>query len=216
VQTVLIVPSFRNGQPWPFLDVEPRKYRFRLLDASISRTFRLYFVTSLDIMEDDTARHIPFHVVGSDTGRTSRPVETSDVWLSMAERWEVVFDFAPYAWKPIFLKNFFDTQTDPPFNSTDQVMKFNVGAVVTDATNNGPLPAAFKPLALPPGPADLAHPDHIFDFEHKYPLRTASPHHMTDKPPGRANGRSTAPHSLTSTTAFSPGRRMAPCNSGSS
>lgn len=27
----------RNGQPWPFLNVEPRKYRFRLLNGAISR-----------------------------------------------------------------------------------------------------------------------------------------------------------------------------------
>jgi bilirubin oxidase len=26
-----------NGQPWPYFNVQPRKYRFRILDASVSR-----------------------------------------------------------------------------------------------------------------------------------------------------------------------------------
>lgn len=34
-----------NGVPWPFQTVEPRKYKFRLLDASISRSFSLYLVS---------------------------------------------------------------------------------------------------------------------------------------------------------------------------
>jgi bilirubin oxidase len=33
-----------NGVPWPFQQVEPRKYKFRLLDASVSRSFKLYLV----------------------------------------------------------------------------------------------------------------------------------------------------------------------------
>ncbi|OZJ01357.1 hypothetical protein BZG36_05689, partial [Bifiguratus adelaidae] len=155
-----------NGQPWPFFNVEPRKYRFRLLDQSASRAFRLYLVTNLAITEDDNANHIPFFVVGSDAGRTDRPVETTDLWMSMAERWEIVVDFAPFAGKSIFLKNFFDVQADDSFNSTNQVMKFNVGTIVTDNTNNGDLPAAFNPLQVLPS-TDLSNPDHIFRFERK-------------------------------------------------
>lgn len=37
-----------NAQPWPYLAVEPRKYKFRLLDASISRTYKLYLVADAD------------------------------------------------------------------------------------------------------------------------------------------------------------------------
>lgn len=36
-----------NGVPWPFLDVEPRKYRFRLLDASVTRSYLLHLVGDL-------------------------------------------------------------------------------------------------------------------------------------------------------------------------
>lgn len=30
----------RNGQPWPYMVVEPRKYRFRLLNGAVSRSRR--------------------------------------------------------------------------------------------------------------------------------------------------------------------------------
>jgi len=70
-----------NGQILPYLAVEPRKYRFRLLDASASRTFNLTIVAE--------QRAIPFWVVGSDGGFRDTPVETKSLVISMAERWEV-------------------------------------------------------------------------------------------------------------------------------
>lgn len=38
-----------NGVPWPFQQVEPRKYKFRLLDASISRSYSLYLVSKIQL-----------------------------------------------------------------------------------------------------------------------------------------------------------------------
>lgn len=35
-----------NGVPWPFLEVEPRKYRFRLVDASVTRSYLLHLVST--------------------------------------------------------------------------------------------------------------------------------------------------------------------------
>jgi bilirubin oxidase len=75
-----------NGQILPFLAVEPRKYRFRLLDASVSRTFNLTLV--------DAGKPVAFMVVGSDAGFRETPVVTESLILSMAERWEVGFEHA--------------------------------------------------------------------------------------------------------------------------
>lgn len=36
-----------NGVPWPFFEVEPRKYRFRLLDASVTRSYLLHLVSHI-------------------------------------------------------------------------------------------------------------------------------------------------------------------------
>lgn len=73
-----------NGQILPYLAVEPRKYRFRMLNAAASRTFNL----TLNV--DVTGVNKLFHVIGSDAGFMSRPVETETLLIAMAERWEVL------------------------------------------------------------------------------------------------------------------------------
>lgn len=74
-----------NGQPWPYFNVEPRKYKFRLLDASISRTYKLYLVA-----DSAPTVHLPFTVVGADAGYLSNPVPTQSLIIAMAERYEIV------------------------------------------------------------------------------------------------------------------------------
>jgi bilirubin oxidase len=74
-----------NGQPWPYFNVEPRKYKFRLLDASISRTYKLYLVAK----SAPTVR-LPFTVVGADAGYLSNSVSTTSLIIAMAERYEIV------------------------------------------------------------------------------------------------------------------------------
>ncbi|KAG9701728.1 oxidase cueO precursor, partial [Aureobasidium melanogenum] len=66
-----------NGQPWPYLAVEPRKYLFRFLDTSVSRSFQLY-------AEADTkvGTRIPFSVIGSDAGLLASPVSTTQLDIS--------------------------------------------------------------------------------------------------------------------------------------
>lgn len=78
-----------NGQILPYLVVEPRKYRFRILNAAASRTFNLTLNT------DETGVNKLFHVVGSDSGFMSRPVETETLLVAMAERWEVLIILLP-------------------------------------------------------------------------------------------------------------------------
>lgn len=93
-----------NEQPWPFLSVEPRKYRLRMYDMAISRAFDLYFVED---ESTDMADGIEFQIVSADAGLFGSPVKVNDVILSMGERYEVVFDFSPYKGKNITLMNDF-------------------------------------------------------------------------------------------------------------
>lgn len=71
-----------NGKVWPFLDVEPRRYRFRILNGSNARFYRLKFDPVL-----------PFHVIGTDGGLRERPVTVDEVILAPAERLDVILDF---------------------------------------------------------------------------------------------------------------------------
>lgn len=131
-----------NGQPWPYHKVEPRKYRLRFLDASISRAFKLTF--------EADGKAIPFHVIGSDTGLLTKPVQTSNLEISMAERWEVVFDFTQYAGKNVTLKNGRDVQHDEDYAATDKVMQFVVGKTVSSQAGNGNLPSSLRTVPFPP------------------------------------------------------------------
>ena len=134
-----------NGQPWPYFEVEPRRYRLRFLDTSISRAFNMYF-------EDDenTNTKLPFQVVGSDAGLLSRPVTSTSLEIAMAERWEIVFDFTDFANKNITLRNNRRVQRDEDYAGTDRVMRFVVGDTVSDSTNNGAVPNPLANLDLPP------------------------------------------------------------------
>jgi spore coat protein A, manganese oxidase len=73
-----------NGVPWPYLDVKQRRYRFRLLNASISRSFNLR-------LSDSRAR---MYVIATDGGFMPKPVQVSSFRFGMAERYEVIVDFS--------------------------------------------------------------------------------------------------------------------------
>lgn len=148
-----------NAQPWPFLSVEPRKYKFRLLDASISRTFSLYLVD-----EAKPTTRLSFTVVGADAGYLDHPVSTQSLVIAMAERYEIVIDFAAYAGKSLVLMNERSFQTNPDYPATDRVMKYVVGKTVSSTVGNGVIPAHLSTLNTPKSDTTV---DHEFTFERK-------------------------------------------------
>lgn len=105
-----------NGQPWPYMKVEPRKYRLRFLNAAVSRTFQLYFA-------NDAGTKQTFNIIGSDSGLMTKPVSANQIDLSMAERWEVVFDFSSFSGKNVTLKNNRAVGVDTDYPETDKVMR---------------------------------------------------------------------------------------------
>ncbi|KAK3364574.1 Cupredoxin [Lasiosphaeria hispida] len=145
-----------NGQPWPFFNVQPRKYRLRFLDASVSRSFRLYFQRS-----SGASTKIPFQVIASDAGLLESPVSTDNLWISMAERYEIVFDFAPFAGQNITLRNYEDVGADIDYQHTDKVMRFVVSA--TAVTDPSTVPTALATVNFPPATAPAV--SHTFNFE---------------------------------------------------
>jgi len=136
-----------NGIPWPFHNVEPRKYRLRFLNTGISRSYQLYFESS-----DAVGKQIPFTVFASDTGTLLNPVQTNDLYISDAERWEAIFDFSAYAGKNVTLRNSRKVAADEDYAATDQVLRFVVGNTVTDSSNNldTPLPGTLRQVPFPP------------------------------------------------------------------
>jgi len=98
-----------NGKVWPYLKVKPRKYRFRLLNGSNSRTYNL-----------NLSNGMSFYQIGSDGGLLSEPVELTSLTLAPAERADIIIDFSQHRNENIILEN---NDTDP---NTSQVMMFKV------------------------------------------------------------------------------------------
>ncbi|MFG3685700.1 multicopper oxidase family protein [Micromonospora sp. NPDC047740] len=114
-----------NGRPWPVMKVERRKYRFRFLNASLSRgyTFRL-------------STGDPFWIIGTDGGLMQFPQRTTTFRQSMAERYEVVIDFATYrTGERIVLENL-GVQNAVDYDGTRNVMAFDVVGDATDLRGN--------------------------------------------------------------------------------
>jgi spore coat protein A len=149
-----------NGRSWPYLAVEPRRYRFRFLDGSNARFFRMGLVDA-----SSGATGPAMYLIGTDGGLLDTPVTlagnpepvsdgtptpTSRLFLSPSERSDVIIDFAGQAGKTFTLTN--DAQVpfpsgDPldPADPTRNVMQFQVTLPLssTDTTYN---PATGTPL----------------------------------------------------------------------
>jgi bilirubin oxidase len=145
-----------NGQPWPYFNVEPRKYRFRILNQGLSRDYVLFFST-----DDHSNDKIGFKVVGSDSGLLKYPVNAETLATSVAERWEVVFDFSPYAGQNITLRNVAGIDYND-YIETDKIMRFVVGNTVTDNSNNGDVPSSLR--NIPDMPDSMNERTFTWDF----------------------------------------------------
>ncbi|MED7924353.1 multicopper oxidase [Nonomuraea sp. LP-02] len=123
-----------NGRTWPHLAVEPRRYRFRLLNGCNGRFLDLKIVTN-PMARRPASAALPFWQIGSDGGFLPASVQLGEVLLAPAERADVIVDFTDV--RPgteLFLIN---EAPDGPFHgrhaaapadpaTTGQVLKFTV------------------------------------------------------------------------------------------
>jgi FtsP/CotA-like multicopper oxidase with cupredoxin domain len=89
-----------NGQIQPFFQVQPRRYRFRLLDTGPSRFYE-FFLTDLNNLSATN----PFWVIGNDGNLLPAPVQVQSVRIGVAERVDVIIDFSQFAGKTVYLEN---------------------------------------------------------------------------------------------------------------
>ncbi|MGB5849670.1 MAG: multicopper oxidase domain-containing protein, partial [Ignavibacteriaceae bacterium] len=131
-----------NGMTWPKLEVEPRKYRFRLLNGSDSRFYVLEF------RNDETSGAAqPFMQIGTDNGLLARPVPLTQLLIAPGERMDLVVDFTGLEGSQIYLRNF---GPDEPYgggipgvdfdfadiSTTGQIMRFDVYKPFNEAIKN--------------------------------------------------------------------------------
>jgi spore coat protein A len=153
-----------NGKTWPYLNVEPRRYRFRLLNGCNSRFLVLKMVTD-PLAERPASAALPFWQIGTEGGFLPAPVRLEKLLIGLAERADVIVDFTGLpVGTQIYLTN---EGPDEPFRggeppgdfaaadpqTTGQVMKFVVVPLSSTADTSVP-PASLKlPKFTPLGPA---------------------------------------------------------------
>jgi spore coat protein A, manganese oxidase len=130
-----------NGKVWPYLEVEPRLYRFRILNGCNAR------ILSLDIGGPSLWQ------IGAEGGMWDVPVPVKELVLAPAERADVIVDFSRLAGQTLVMKNHNPKKpVSTPAPSLEQVMQIRVGTAVTR-----PGPRSI-PASLPGRKADLAGP----------------------------------------------------------
>jgi spore coat protein A len=112
-----------NGKLFPYFEVLPRKYRFRVLNAANGRFFHL-----------SLANGQGFHQIGSDQGLLAAPVPLKQLTLAPAERADLIVDFADHAGEQIVLMN----------DGFSPVMQFKVARGKSDDPSS--LPATLRPV----------------------------------------------------------------------
>lgn len=144
------VPEFEgdtvlvNGKTWPFLNVEPKRYRFLFLNGSNARTYEMNIV-------DPAGGPAPnFYVIGTDGGYLDAPVMVKKLTMMPGERYEVILDFsvaAPGA--NLVIKNTaktpFPNGVAPKGATLGMVMQFRLGACTSGQC--GAADSSFNPAA---------------------------------------------------------------------
>jgi spore coat protein A len=96
-----------NGMVTPFLEVEPRKYRFRILNAANSRFYHLRLFNADQVGEiTNQSFDVPsFQQIGTDGGFLPVLLELRYLLIAPGERFDIVVDFSGYESKCFSLIN---------------------------------------------------------------------------------------------------------------
>jgi spore coat protein A len=118
-----------NGKIFPYLEVEPRKYRLRLLNGSNGSFYQLSFSTDPAV----TSTGLAFHQIGSEQGFLAAPAQMNLLILGPGERADVILDFSSQSGKEIYLRT-----------NVAVIMQFRVSA--KKAADSSTLPAMLRPV----------------------------------------------------------------------
>ncbi|TGE33608.1 multicopper oxidase [Desulfosporosinus sp. Sb-LF] len=129
-----------NGKVWPNLAVEPRQYRFRVLNGSNARFYNLKF-----------SNQMPFVQIGSDGGYLPKSVQLISLLIAPGERADILVDFsAVLPGSKLILEN----DANAPFPTGDQPDPLTVGQImqftVLDKPAVTPPPLPQKLNTIPP------------------------------------------------------------------
>jgi len=146
-----------NGKTWPYLNVEPRRYRFTFLNGSNARFYQIRLVNTAK----NSAGPI-FWQIGGEQGLLDAPAKLNDpadgamrnLLIAPAERPDVIIDFSKFAGQTLTLVNV----ANAPFPSGDpvdplttgRIMQFRVGTTVSGGADNSLNPQTDRAIRRSP------------------------------------------------------------------
>ncbi len=117
-ETILV-----NGNHAPFLSVEKRWYRLRILNGSTARVYQLGF-----------SNQQPFYLIGTDGGLLSAPEQLSTLMLGPGERADILVNFKNASvGSEVFLQSFKFSQFNVQGRQEFKIMKFKIDRESSDA-----------------------------------------------------------------------------------
>jgi spore coat protein A len=144
-----------NGKVWPFLNVEPRRYRFLMINGSNARTYELFLVNPVTKVMGP-----PIWQIATDGGYLDAPVKIDPnvkpldkLTIMPGERAGFIVDFAGFAGQTLLLRNTGRTPypkgAAPQGSTLGQVMQIRVGTTSSYNPDNSYNPASGVPLRPP-------------------------------------------------------------------
>ena len=118
-----------NGRIFPYFQVEPRRYRFRLLNASNGSFYRLSFGAADSVI----APAVRFWQIASEQGFLESPAEMETLVLGPGDRADVIADFSPHAGKEVYLR-------------TDSAVFMQLRVTGQRMEDESSMPEAFRPI----------------------------------------------------------------------
>lgn len=149
-----------NGVPWPYLNVERRFYRFRILMATLSRSMNLKFVNTR------TRAVLPTYVVATDGGLTT-PQRVTNWRHASAERYEMMVDLGSCRiGDRVELRNS-SAKNNKNYLHTGKVLQLRVTSAPTDTRwNTITTPPSSELHEVMSAPASAARRRRDIDLEH--------------------------------------------------
>ncbi|MBS1852384.1 MAG: multicopper oxidase domain-containing protein [Acidobacteria bacterium] len=146
-----------NGRVAPYLEVEPRKYRFRIVNGSNARFYKLTMVPSSAAgkAQGQPVDAPPFHQIGSDCGLLPAPLTSHFLLIAPGERFDVIIDFSGHKGANFTVIN--DAPSPYPRGGeglASDVMLFRVNQPLS-GKDSSDLPNALVPW-IPLNPAEAA------------------------------------------------------------
>jgi len=153
-----------NGKIQPFFQVEPRRYRFRILDSGPSRFYQLF------LTDQGANTAIPFWQIASDGNLLPHPISVTNAIVAVAQRMEVIIDFRPWAGKTLYFENRMEqvdgrgpTGNTLPAGAGNFIMQFKVSS--TPVADNSVDPATRPTYYTLPNKTTAARVSRSFRFE---------------------------------------------------